>query len=266
MAFEVPLEADRVDDLNLFSTFVRAPVIGTLMWILGGDKAKEEDMQRTQQLHDSSTEQDDAPCTDRSSLKRVKVKHSSLKKVAPSLLGSEVSDVGEIRDGLDSMCFDDTEPMLEGSGSRFEPGRQKRELSWSDEIGKDLVVYCEKVRSYKENRSSRRPSLVSSCMVRGAPSSAGTRVSNTDTSVCPSFPRKRPCSPVLRTSQYVFARSIRLDGRPCVVQNGQRHRFFQSEFRGGSPEIDTRPSSQPHNKTAHFSWRIEWKPYCLVLI
>ena len=35
MAFDRPLEADRVDDLGLLSAFVRAPVLGPIMWILG---------------------------------------------------------------------------------------------------------------------------------------------------------------------------------------------------------------------------------------
>ena len=42
MAFDRPLEADSVDDLGLFSSFLRAPVIGTICWLLGGEDAKKQ--------------------------------------------------------------------------------------------------------------------------------------------------------------------------------------------------------------------------------
>ena len=49
MAFERPIEADRVEDLGLFSSFIRAPIVGTILWFLGGEdakKAEEEDRRR----------------------------------------------------------------------------------------------------------------------------------------------------------------------------------------------------------------------------
>ena len=39
MAFERPVEADRVDDLGLLSSLVRGPI----MWMLGGDRDKQAD-------------------------------------------------------------------------------------------------------------------------------------------------------------------------------------------------------------------------------
>mmetsp|Transcript_21829 Transcript_21829/g.32683 ORF Transcript_21829/g.32683 Transcript_21829/m.32683 type:complete len:377 (-) Transcript_21829:242-1372(-) len=45
MAFDTPLEADRPGELNLLNTLVRAPVVGTLMWIFGGDAALAEEAQ-----------------------------------------------------------------------------------------------------------------------------------------------------------------------------------------------------------------------------
>ena len=47
MAFDTPLEADRPGEINLLNTFVRAPVVGTLMWIFGGDVARELEEQET---------------------------------------------------------------------------------------------------------------------------------------------------------------------------------------------------------------------------
>lgn len=40
MAFDRPIEADRVDDLGLLASLIRAPVVG-IMWLLGGDHAEE---------------------------------------------------------------------------------------------------------------------------------------------------------------------------------------------------------------------------------
>jgi hypothetical protein len=146
MAFEVPLEADRVDDLNLFSTFVRAPVIGTLLWILGGNKAKEEE-EREQQQHklgedDSSFENNsNDDLMNKAQMKRSFSKRSGgLKKTAPSLIGSEISDMGEIRESLDTLALDG-----ELSSDKLN-GQFKKELSWSDESGRgDLVQYVDEV-------------------------------------------------------------------------------------------------------------------------
>lgn len=145
MAFEVPLEADRVNDLNLFSTFVRAPVIGTILWILGGDKAKLAEEEGKEQIFDDDDDCDH--CTNHnlnhssaSTMKRVlsKQPHSLLKKSAPSLIGSEVSD-SEVCESLDAMC------LYNERSAKYIPGLTKKELSWSDEIGKDLVDYGEEV-------------------------------------------------------------------------------------------------------------------------
>ena len=42
MAFDRPIEADSVDNLGLLSSLIRAPVLG-IMWLLGGDHAKEDE-------------------------------------------------------------------------------------------------------------------------------------------------------------------------------------------------------------------------------
>lgn len=64
MAFDTPLEADRPGELNLINTFVRAPVLGTLMWIFGGDVAKEfEEQEKHRQLVDAVMECDDEEMT-----------------------------------------------------------------------------------------------------------------------------------------------------------------------------------------------------------
>lgn len=42
MAFDRPMEADSVDDLGFVTSLIRAPVVG-IMWLLGGDQAKQAD-------------------------------------------------------------------------------------------------------------------------------------------------------------------------------------------------------------------------------
>ena len=42
MAFDRPIEADRVDDLGLISSLIRAPVMG-IMWLLGGQHTEKDD-------------------------------------------------------------------------------------------------------------------------------------------------------------------------------------------------------------------------------
>jgi hypothetical protein len=64
---------------------------------------------------------------------------STLKKAAPSLIGSEIPDIGEVRECMDAL------DLSHGRSSTNIPGKLKKELSWSDESGKDLVKYCEKV-------------------------------------------------------------------------------------------------------------------------
>eukprot|EP00956_Cyclotella_meneghiniana_P011592 scaffold16279_cov68-Cyclotella_meneghiniana.AAC.2 len=54
MAFERPIEADRVEDLGLFSSFIRAPVVGTIMWFLGGADAQRAEEEESKQRNNES--------------------------------------------------------------------------------------------------------------------------------------------------------------------------------------------------------------------
>jgi hypothetical protein len=153
MAFNQPLEADRVDNLSLLSTLSRAPVIGALFWILGGDKAKEEEELQRQQRQKIAFEEVttneiiESPATIlRPCLKRVSSisNHTGWKKGgAPSMLGSEISDVGE-----ESACVG----VLNSQFSSLCRAAPKKELSWSDEQGKDLIRYENEVSSQLESR------------------------------------------------------------------------------------------------------------------
>jgi hypothetical protein len=146
MAFEIPLDADQVDDLNLFSTLVRAPVIGTLLWIFGSSKGQSQrvDDEVKEQFIDDSTyvvesnQQTSATNGD----SKIRQHTNSLKKAAPSLIGSVISEA-ELVDSLEAVSL----YGYTGSySSNYTSGAPKKELSWSDDVGKNLVIYETEVR------------------------------------------------------------------------------------------------------------------------
>jgi hypothetical protein len=96
MAFDRPLEADQVDDLNLFSMLLRAPILGTLIWILGGDTSRkeEEEARRREDIQSfqrGKTHSSTRPCLFRDLLKN-RPRKSALKKKSSRMVGTEVSD------------------------------------------------------------------------------------------------------------------------------------------------------------------------------
>ena len=146
MAFEIPLDADQVDDLNLFSTLVRAPVIGTLLWIFGSSKGQSQrgDDEVKEQFIDDGAYVDESNHQTSATNSDCKIRQhtQSLKKAAPSLIGSEISET-ELVDSLDAVSL----YGYTGSySSNYTSGAPKKELSWSDDVGKNLVIYEAEVR------------------------------------------------------------------------------------------------------------------------
>jgi hypothetical protein len=145
MAFEQPLEADRVD-LNFVSIIARAPVIGSLMFFFGGDLIR-EDTERILLAQDSSIDGSLVPSISSSDMFSVTKapRKSSLKKAPPSLAGSEISDmIGECREGLEGMHLMITDNNNNDNDSIMSPlSRKKKSLSWSDQSGQNLVKYMD---------------------------------------------------------------------------------------------------------------------------
>ena len=145
MAFDHPVEADRVD-LSLASIMSRAPVIGSLMYLLGGQHAREEeayvvDAALNENL-DTANSQDAAP-----NQKPIK---SALKKSSPSLAPTEDSDNESF------LSATDTSERASGTSdadSCFR--RKKKELSWSDESGQNLVEYMDALEVSSNSRLQR---------------------------------------------------------------------------------------------------------------
>lgn len=141
MAFDHPVEADRVD-LSFTSIIARAPVIGSLMYLLGGQHAREEEEYHSRSKEAivdfalASDSQNSLSNHDNNSQRPIK---SALKKSSPSLAPTdECSDRGSFQSALDS---DDRHGEIFDSEPTF--GRKKKELSWSDESGQNLVQYID---------------------------------------------------------------------------------------------------------------------------
>jgi hypothetical protein len=150
MAFEIPLDADRVDDFNLFSTLIRAPVIGTLFWMFGGNSSKggqqnynndDDDEGRDFSLDDNLLYEDSSFILQSSVSRKGECcnrQHhaTTLKKAVPSLIASEISE-SEIVESLDAVSL----YGYTGSySSNYSTGIGKKELSWSDDVGKNLII------------------------------------------------------------------------------------------------------------------------------
>lgn len=172
MAFEIPLDADKVDDLNIFSTLVRAPVIGTLMWMFGGAKGQQHDGDEEIREHcleydDGDEYYDNSISNHQSGTKYSKQYAPTLKKAAPSLLGSEISE-SELVESLDAVS------LYGYAGSHLSnynttTTMPKKELSWSDDVGKNLVVYEDESTIHEPkpcHEQPTRPSLVRSRSIR----------------------------------------------------------------------------------------------------
>lgn len=161
MAFDRPLEADRVDDLGLLSSFVRAPILGPVMWILGKKLLPDEKPDKTSndahKLIDecavnNSTGSDDV--TNAFTLKNSNEKY-------PDLASSTISDI--VNDSsIDEMDYSNSslhmrrkfvinneESKVNDSSSHPLQAikRRNRRMSWSDESGQSLVEYCDLVSS-----------------------------------------------------------------------------------------------------------------------
>lgn len=130
MAFDHHVEADNVD-LSFGSIMSRAPVIGSLMYLLGGRKACEE------QEYESNTRKEmidyamaGSQCMTSEPNRPIK---SALKKCSVSLIPTEYSEIGDSSSQL-AVESDRMDSQLS-----FFP--KKKELSWSDQSGQNLVEY-----------------------------------------------------------------------------------------------------------------------------
>lgn len=136
MAFNRPIDADRVDDLGLLSSILRVPIIGPIFWVIG---------KITRQQHDD--ELDSAVCRTvprESFATTIDESHSSLNSPSSESLPCMIEQIGILSDdpqrnmgpiNLDKIKHDRPPPL-----------KKTRKTSWSDESGHMLAKYCEEVR------------------------------------------------------------------------------------------------------------------------
>ena len=151
MAFERPLEADQVDDLNLFSMLLRAPILGTLIWILGGDASRKEEEEArrredTQSFSENKTHSSDASLTHSLRSSKIRPRKSALKKKSSRTICSVGNSNASAlqHEGLGITRSYSSSSSCSAKDSSLK--ERKKELSWSDESGHELVKYDNEVR------------------------------------------------------------------------------------------------------------------------
>jgi hypothetical protein len=135
MAFDRPIDADRIDDFNLFSAFVRAPlwILGS---VLGGNPSIEKD--------------DHDPVKTRSRLDENIPPGSADYSPSRKRVVSDYDLASS--DRKTNSCGNNRKASPDGGFNSYingPPGlKRSKNLSWSDESGKSLVEYNTQVSYY----------------------------------------------------------------------------------------------------------------------
>lgn len=132
MAFDRPLEADRIDDFNLFSAFVRAP-LWILGGVLGGNRSINDDEQSKIRRLDDEEIENSPPGSGGNSPHRKRI-------VSDYDLAS--MDLGDISVIERNVCYDEMSMFDRHCSLGL---KRTKNLSWSDESGKNLVEYHDEV-------------------------------------------------------------------------------------------------------------------------
>mmetsp|Transcript_2142 Transcript_2142/g.3932 ORF Transcript_2142/g.3932 Transcript_2142/m.3932 type:complete len:197 (-) Transcript_2142:3095-3685(-) len=175
MAFDRPLEADRVDNLGLLSSFVRAPFVAPIMWAIGGllPEEKENVTSLTSKLQfqddlsrGSGNETTIGPNTEiqpqdttdilietRNQMTSGGCSSTSLRRTTAKLEGLSTFKYHH------NQVIDDQDENIQHPSNLLST-KKNRKTSWSDESGQDLVQYCNEVRSIATD------ALINMCFVR----------------------------------------------------------------------------------------------------
>ena len=154
MAFDHPIEADRIDDFNLFSAFVRAP-----LWILGGvlggrlTQQEEEDCNSSCRLDDDSNVGCSSSLSPTCSPRRGNSSSLTQSRTSPLSTLEVWGDAGhEFSHNLESAHLAANAFNSAGSETNnVSNGGLKRtkKMSWSDESGQRLCeiinIDCDEV-------------------------------------------------------------------------------------------------------------------------
>jgi hypothetical protein len=151
MAFDHPIEADRIDDFSLFSAFVRAP-----LWILGGVLGIKQHDEEDASLKPRSLNNDgdcsssrscsitSPPC---SPIHSVSTHYPEDVNMSPSLQRTSAwTSISESNDSSSPMPPESRNPIADNADNpvvSFEGLQRTKKMSWSDESGQRLCEYAE---------------------------------------------------------------------------------------------------------------------------
>lgn len=141
MAFDRPLEADRVDDLGLLSSFVRSPLVGPIMWVLGNHLSRGENKENLKRSIEKScleqTTKENLVPNSSDGIRRNSLLVSSRK--------SQESGLNTLTNIPNNHGNDVTKDVstchITKTTKEVAPPRPLRKTSWSDESGQNLVEY-----------------------------------------------------------------------------------------------------------------------------
>mmetsp|Transcript_41553 Transcript_41553/g.48457 ORF Transcript_41553/g.48457 Transcript_41553/m.48457 type:complete len:305 (+) Transcript_41553:134-1048(+) len=168
MAFDRPIEADKIsgDELDLLSSIVRAPFLGTLMWFLGGSTAINEEKESgcDIDLVISDVSEDDSSCSDDETFMRISNNPSkranSSKEISPHRIFPNYAT------------------------------KRERRQSWSDESGQSLVecFYESQSPLHKPSKASLSPKILKSVMKHSINGASTASNSDDNNGNIPKFP------------------------------------------------------------------------------
>lgn len=151
MAFNQPIEADN-PDLDHLTTFSQAPILGTIMWLLGGDMTLKLDGEKRKEpeqeilLTNGDNDKDNERQNKLISTDTIGALHNENNKHVPDRILSDISE-GSAMEDEDNLTltksFDECTRQDQNENSRSlsnQSGFVKR-MSWSDESGQSLVEY-----------------------------------------------------------------------------------------------------------------------------
>jgi len=154
MAFEHPLEADSVDYKNgFFSSFVQAPLLGPLVWILGGTIDKDNSRgESTTVLDAKENKSDQTSIALKSSVETFT--SENYRNKTEIIRADHFYSADEIcstdADSSDESYSDDSTKVnhnfAENMKQRHQVLKNKTKMSWSDESGQSLVEYCDELQ------------------------------------------------------------------------------------------------------------------------
>jgi len=161
MAFDHPLDADSVDNLGLLSSFVRAPIVGSIMWMLGGLlEDKENKQNKNSRKHEPEGSSSTPPTKlqeedDESEEHTMNREQDHLEDTATDTYTADASSIPLRRSdhnllhSLSLTRIASSESATANEDTTMNPSlairKKSRKMSWSDESGQKLAQYWDEV-------------------------------------------------------------------------------------------------------------------------